>query len=235
MPVLAASTLKPAAEWPVVIVATSAGLAVLLLIALVAAVIAEATFSRLTYEVPSPKWSFDSWALHLTAVGGVLGTALGLGALPETPAQIDKESVVALSLLFGGLVVAAPFICEAVRRPRAPGGGGEAAAGYVGVMLFTCAIVFCGAFGELFTLGLVTWELTGGDAGGVAIEVGLGLLSLLAFYYVGVSAWEAALIEWQPAAAPLAQLHGFAELHEHDLPAEPQQAPTPLRASWSLP
>lgn len=92
-------------------------------------------------------------------------------------------------------------------------------------MLLTCAIVFCGAFGELFTLGLVTWELTGGDAGGVAIEVGFGLLGLLAFYYVGVSAWEAALIEWQPALELTAQAHGAAEPHHE----------APPRASWSLP
>jgi hypothetical protein len=232
---LATAAFEPAADWPVVIVAVSLGLSLLLLLMLVAAVMRKTQGTDwLAERAPSPKWSFDSWATHLTAVGAVLGTVFGAATLPAAPAQIHTESIVALSLLFGALVVVAPFVFEAVRRwPTSPiPSAEEDGTGYVCVLLLACTIVFCGVFGELFTLGLIAWELTGGDTGGVAAEIGLGLLSLLAFYYVAVTAWEAAMIDWKPPAKlrPASSPQDAPEMQ----PALEQPLPEP-RSSWSLP
>jgi hypothetical protein len=217
-----ATTLSRAADWPVVIIAISLGLGVASLAVLIALVIKTTGGSAwLEHRAPSAKWSFESWALHLTGIGGILGTVLGAVALPEAPTQIDKESVVALSLLFGGSVVVAPFLYEAIRRwPKVPVGSTEEGTGFIVVMLISCAIVLFGAFGELFTLGLVGWELTGGNAGGIICEALLGLLSLFAIYYVVVTAYEAATLEWKPSAA------------ESGTPAVRAIA---RRDSWSLP
>jgi hypothetical protein len=217
-----ASTLSRAAEWPVVIIATSLGVGALLLAVLIMLVIKRTRGTAwLGHSAPSAKWSFESWALHLTGIGGILGTVLGAVALPEAPMQIDKESVVALSLLFGGSVVVAPFLYEAIRRwPKVPAQSAEEGTGFIVVMLASCAIVLFGAFGELFTLGLVGWELTDGNTGGILCEILLGLLSLFAFYYVAVTAYEAAMTEWKaPAPAPV-------------IPAAREIA---RRDSWSLP
>ena len=237
MTAIATSALKPAAEWPVVIVASSLGLSALLLAVVVAAVVRKTGGAWLGHPAPSPKWSFESWALHLAAVGGVLGTVLGSITLPEAPAQIDKESVVALSVLFGALVVVAPFISEAIRRwpkPAAPGAE-EAGTGYVAVLLLACAIVFAGAFGELLTLGLVSWELTGGNAGGIATEAGLGMLSVLAFYYVAVTAWEAATIDWTAPADSASQAPRGAAVESLAAPEDAHRLRPPRRSTWSLP
>jgi hypothetical protein len=219
------TTFSPAAEWPVVIIASSFGVGALLLAILIRRVIKKTGGTAwLGDSAPSSaKWGFESWALHLTGIGGILGTVLGAVALPEAPTQIDKESVVALSLLFGGSVVVAPFLYEAITRwPKVPIGNTEQGTGFIVVMLISCAIVLGGAVGELFTLGLVGWELTGGNARGILCEITLGLLSLLACYYVAVTAYEAAMIEWKPPAEATA------------IPPAPA-AEIARRSSWSLP
>jgi hypothetical protein len=231
------STLEPAHDWPAWIVGSSLGLSALLLAILIVTVKCKAGSKWLTEHAPSPKWSFDSWALHLAAVGGVLGTVFGAITFPEEPTQISKESVVALSLLFGALVVVAPFIYEAIRcLPKTPvPSPEEAKTGFVCVLLLACVIVFCGAFGELFTLGVVAWELTGDDLGGIASEIGLGILSGLAFYYVGVSAWEAALSEWPGPDATDEDQAAHKDTVPVMPPADQEQARPSPRASWSLP
>jgi hypothetical protein len=235
--------LRPAADWPMLTVVVALGLAALMAGTLGIAVVRRKGKCWLINPAPSPKWSFESWATHLTAIGAVLGTVLGSASLPESPTQIDKESLVGLSLLFGALVVVAPFIFEAIRRPVAPTSGEGGGSGFVGVLLLSCAITFGAVFGEIFTLGLAAWELTGGDAGGVAIEVGLGLLSILALYYVAVTAWEAAMTDWSSEAQkqtstfgkgalePAAALAGRIGEDEQPVRARAIQP----RASWSLP
>lgn len=244
----AASALRPAADWPLLIVLVALGSTALLFAALASAVAKRAEVKWLTSPAPSPKLSFESWATHLTAVGAVLGTALGTASLPESPTQIDRESLVALSLLFGGLVVVAPFIFEAVRRrpvTPAPAEGAGESSGFVGVLLLACAITFGAVFGELFTLGLAAWELTGGDLGGVLIEVGLGALSALALNYVAITAWEAAMADWKPQAQQQTSTPGAGAPETATAVAERavlegtqevvSRKAVPTRRYWSLP
>jgi hypothetical protein len=73
---------------------------------------------KLTKAAPGPKWDFGtSWATNLTALGATLGTVLAAATLPAIPSQIDKETLVRLNLGFGLLVVAAPFLYHAIRKP----------------------------------------------------------------------------------------------------------------------
>ena len=193
--------LQPSADWPLLIVIIGFGSAALFFGGLATAVARKKGLSWLGKSAPSPKWSFESWATHLTAVGALLGTVLGTASLPETPTQIDKTSLVALSLLFGALVVVAPFVFEAIQRPTQPTSAeSEGGSGFVGVLLLSCAITFGAVIGEIVTLGLASWEITGGGAGGVLIEIGLGVLFVLAVYYVTVTACNAAMTDWQTRA-----------------------------------
>jgi hypothetical protein len=132
----------------------------------------------LVASAPPPKWSVESWATHLTAVGALVGTVLGSASLPEVPRQIDKNSLVALSLLFGALVVVAPFVFQAVQSPRVSANAPEEEGGngYTWVLLVSCWLTLGAVFGQLATLGLATWEIAGGSGGGVAIEIALGAL-----------------------------------------------------------
>jgi hypothetical protein len=239
------AALQPSANWPLAIVATALGFTMLVAAGLMAAVASAKTWHWLKNPAPSPKWSFGSWATHLTAVGALLGTVLGSASLPKTPKQIDKTSLVALSLLFGAVVVIAPFVFEAVRRPAATSPKqGEGGTGFVWVLLLSCALTLGAVIGEITTLGLAAWEITGGGASGVLLEVGLGILGVLALYYVSVTALEAALTDWM-AAAQLVQERPAAGAPTATRAASPRPAggdvgEIPLSVtrppqSWSLP
>ena len=242
--------LQPSASWPSLIVGISLGLALLLtaIIALVAG--AGKGWRRLTEAAPPPQWSFESWATHLTAVGAVLGTVLGSASLPSTPRQIDKTSLVSLSLLFGALVVIAPFVFQAIQRPGSLGSpGNEERSGYTWVLLLSCGLTLGAVLGELATLGLAAWEITGGDKGGKAIELGLGLLTALALYYMLLTAWKAATTDWKDQAeksketseaatermvsdASSAQIAADGRVEGSVVVVQAAKAP---RASWTLP
>jgi hypothetical protein len=81
--------------------------------------------------------------------------------------------------------------------------------------------------GEIVTLGLAAWEITGGGTGGVLIETSLAALVVLALYYVTVTACNAAMTDWkQQAEVRVATASaGIAS----------QPGATLTRASWSLP
>lgn len=242
--------LQPSADWPLLIVIIGSGCAALFFGGLATAVASKKGLSWLGNPAPSPKWSFESWATHLTAVGALLGTVLGTASLPETPTQIDKTSLVALSLLFGALVVVAPFVFEAIQRPTpATSAESEGGSGFVGVLLLSCAITFGAVIGEIVTLGLASWEITGGGDGGVLIEIGLGVLFVLAVYYVTVTACNAAMTDWQarakasapapaagaPELAATLTSRGLGVLGEEALNVTVVPPATQPRSSWSLP
>jgi hypothetical protein len=240
--------LQPSASWPSLIVGVSLGLA--LLLTAVIAVIAGARkgWERLTDAAPPPQWSFESWATHLTTVGAVLGTVLGSASLPSTPRQIDKTSLVSLSVLFGALVVIAPFVFQAIQRPGSWGSSGnDERSGYTWVLLLSCGLTLGAVLGELATLGLATWEITGGDNGGKAIEFGLGLLTAL--YYMLLTAWKAATTDWKSQAekskesSKTAMQQIVSDAASAQIGADGRvegsvvvvQAAEPARASWTLP
>jgi hypothetical protein len=197
--------------------------------------------SWLASPAPPPKWGLESWASHLTAAGGILGTVLGSASLPETPTQIDKSSVTALSLAFAALVVVAPFVFEAVQRPVVKSvseGEEEGGWGFTGVLVLTCAITFGAVVGELFTLGLVSWELTGGEGWVWPIEASLLVLALLGAYYVYVTTRRVAVTDFkaegqEKAKASMTAYAAAPEFGEGGPPPEVLTVPT--RVSWPLP
>jgi hypothetical protein len=193
---------QPSASWPQIFVLGALG-AMLLLIATVAIVMrAKKKAHVLLKKAPGPKWSFDSWATTATAIGAILGTVLGGATLPETPSQIDKESLIALNLLFGGLVVLAPFVFQAIRKPTASAADPDAGLwGYNLSLLFACALTGGAVLGELATLALLGWELTSGGGWGIAVVAALAAVGLLAAYYFAVTSWSLATTDWEALAA----------------------------------
>jgi hypothetical protein len=157
---------------------------------------------RLFAAAPGPKWNFsDSWATTLTTVGAVLGTVLGSATLPEVPREIDKTTLVGLNLLFGALVVAAPFAFQALRNPSVSPADADAGLwGFNITLLMACSLTFGAVLGELATLTLLGWELIDVSswrhiAVGVAVAAGV-----LALYYFVVTAWWLARTDWESLA-----------------------------------
>src|SRR5581483_5122082 len=120
----------------------------------------------LAAPAPGPKWSFaDSWSTNLTTVGAALGTVLGAATFPDTPHQIDKESLVRLNVLFGLLVVAAPFLFHVLRSPRRKAADDDSGLyGWNATLLLASSLTLAAVLGELLTLALLSWELLDGGA-----------------------------------------------------------------------
>lgn len=242
--------LRPSRDWPTTLVIA----AMIAMVALLALIIAFAVFmdkaAYLKKQAPGPKWSFESWATTLTAVGAILGTVVASATYPKEPEQIDKDTLVALTLFFGALVVIAPFVFQALRNPRASAADQEAGLwGYNWALLVSCAVT-CGAvLGELGCLGLLSRELIGDGGWADAALVVVALLALLTIYYFLVTAWSLVSTDWKDLAAKAkvkvgkgekrgvvlgiarpAQAGNEAEAAEVDIVSVPPQVRT-----WSLP
>jgi hypothetical protein len=244
--------LDPSANWAEAIAIGS----LLAMVALAAAIAVRAwrkkQLESLGKKAPGPKWSFSSWATTMTATGAVLGTVLAAATFPESPQEVDKDTLVGLNLLFGALVVVAPFLFQAMRRPGAQPSDQEGGLwGYNWGLLVSCSIT-CGAvLGELGTLALLAWELIGGGTWGAIALVGVGMVFVLAVYYFAVTSWHLATTDWEKLAkdaeekakeevaeAGKAMSLGVAGAEGVRREAAPEVlvAPPPLPpAAWSLP
>lgn len=193
---------QPSAPWPQLFVLGAFAATLLLTAGVALQAAAKSKAHLLLKKAPGPKWGFDSWATTATAVGAILGTVLGGATLPEVPREIDKQSLIALNLLFGGLVVLAPFVFQAIRKPSASAADPDAGLwGYNLSLLFACSLT-CGAvLGEIATLTLLAWELTGGGTWGVTAIIGLAAVAALAVYYFAVTSWSLATTDWEALAA----------------------------------
>jgi hypothetical protein len=188
--------LRPKWDWPSVIFRSAVAVFVTLLMIGVLA-----GRRKLLKPAPGPKWSFSSWATTLTAAGGILGTVLGAATFPEVPRLIDKDTLVRLNLLFGVLVVVGPFVYQALRNPSVRATDQEA--GYTGwnvTLLIACAVVGAATFGELATLGILGWELTGGGAWGETVKWGVIVLEVLAAFYFFTTVVELVTTDWKEEA-----------------------------------
>ncbi len=102
-------------------------------------------------------WDFStSWASNLTVVGALLGTILSAGALPDETA-VSKATYAGLNLLFGVLILVAPLVYTATRRPtyvhRRTAKAAEPQ--YLGVVFFflvASALTLGAVLGELATV-----------------------------------------------------------------------------------
>ncbi len=225
---------QPAADWPLLIVLVSLGVALLVAFVLL---LATNAWSSLGSPAPGPKWSFESWATTLTAAGGVLGTVLGETTFPEFPQEISKATLVNLNVLFVALLVVGPFVFQALRRPRSNAADQEAGLwGWNATLLLACTITFWAVLGELGTLGFLSWELCDGSAVAWFLIAGLAIAAILAVVYFCVTVSQLVKNDWSGAVAAAVAVAAVA-------PAAPTAAavgaaptpvapPTPHR--WSL-
>jgi hypothetical protein len=141
-----------------------------------------------------------SWSTNLTAVGGVLVTVLTLVTYPDVPREIDKDSLTALSLLFGGLVVVAPFVFQGLRRNPPDQEALRSLTGTNLGLALACCITFAAVVGELLALGLLGWELIGGGLGVVLLFAGIFVLGGLAANYTYRGIRDFLLRKWTDEA-----------------------------------
>ena len=106
-----------------------------------------------------PQWDFsESWASNLTVVGAILGTVLSANVLPPKKTVVmAPDGYTALSLLFGILVVLAPFLYTAFRKGR-PRPTGPEYRGRNGAFLVASALTVWATCGQIATVGLVLYE-----------------------------------------------------------------------------
>jgi hypothetical protein len=238
---------QPYAPWTTIIVVGSLVAMGALAFGIALAVrIDKKSWADLGNEAPGPKWSYNSWATTLTAVGAILGTVLGSATLPPVVKEADKDTLIRLNLLCGALVVTAPFVFQAIRNPKRA--AADQAAGLWGFnwsLLLACSITCAAVLGELGTLALLSWVLIGGGTWGWVAVVFIGVLLLLAAYYFVITAWELATTNWDALAkademtatdAARSMVVGIAAAQRgDDLPEIPVAPAAPAHRAWSLP
>jgi hypothetical protein len=133
-----------------------------------------------------------SWASSITVVGALLGTILGAkGVIPTKTHYLVPDAYSALNLIFGIIVVLAPFVYRATSKANDVTTNQATSDtqyhGYVGGFLVATFLTVWGVVGELVTIFLLFGELQ--ESRGV-----LGLLlamfsasSLVIIYYVWTS------------------------------------------------
>jgi hypothetical protein len=129
-----------------------------------------------------------SWASTITVVGALLGTLLSSGFLPKATRLLPTETYAALSILFGFLVVLAPFIYRTASRPMdvttTLGTSETQYQGYVLGFLLATLVTVWAVLGELLTMLLLFDELQQSTGASVLFLVLVVLSILLLGAYV---------------------------------------------------
>lgn len=159
-----AASLPP---WGTVIVAVAAAVAGCLVAARWVLWPDPSTRPDLGQRIGPASWSFgDSWASTLTAFGAILGALLLTMVLPESGRYTTVRTVALLDLIFGFLVVLAPFVYAATGSPvTLPPVSPDTTpvVSYEGralTFLVAAAITLWAALGEIATLVLASAELS---------------------------------------------------------------------------
>jgi hypothetical protein len=190
--------LRPERNWPETLVIGALIATALLVGAIMLLAKVKGQRIYLGKKAPGPKWSFESWATTLTAVGAIVGTVVASAAYPSDPVEISKDSLVAMTLLFGALVVIAPFVFQALRNPRSDAADQEAGLwGYSWALLLACAITCWAVLGELGCLSLLCRELIGSGGWRSAALAAIGALAAMALYYFWVTVSSLAKTDWE--------------------------------------
>lgn len=195
---LQASAQAASPSWATIIIATSAGVALVVVIARWIWWPSDAsTRPGLGQRVGPANWSFaESWASTLTAFGAVLGMILLSQVLPAEGRYVSPRSVALLNLLFGFLVVLAPFVYAATSvRVQASGAPADTppAVSYEGVtatFLLASVITLWAALGEVATIALTAAELSPPGFSFYLFGVVLAAVGALMIFY----AWRS--IRW---------------------------------------
>jgi hypothetical protein len=150
-------------------------------------------------------WDFStSWASNITVVGAVLGTVLSASVLPHETHYISKDGYTILNLLFGIIVVAAPFVFSATRIAKVTPGAVPKFKGLVLGFLAACLFTLWGVLGELATVGLIFREiqLAGSFPSSVVyLLYGLLVIAIVLTYFYAVGT-TGAIIESQGFPKP---------------------------------
>jgi hypothetical protein len=123
----------------------------------------------------------------------VLGTVVASVTFPAFPVEIDKDTLITLTVFFGLLAVVGPFIFECIRHASADQSGLQ---GYNGTLLIAFSVTLAAVLGELGALGLLFWEILSGGALGWVAVVAAGLACILAVIYFGQTAPDAVSTDW---------------------------------------
>lgn len=236
---------QPFADWPAWIVGGSLVAIVVLMLAIRRWARKKDKLNMLGKPAPGPKWSFDSWATTSTALGALLGVVLGSSLLPDVPRQIAKDSLIGLNLVFGGMVVVAPFLFQAIRTSNTSADDQDAGLwGYNWALALACSITGGAVLGELATLALASWEITGSDVWRYVVLLVLAILAVLAGHYFYVTACRLATTDWAALAkrdkdaAATVQRSSYIGPAGPTGEAPPAEAPIDVvvpRRAWSLP
>jgi hypothetical protein len=238
---------QPSESWAtIIVVGALIAMAVLALGVALVVRLRKHSWQDLGKQAPGPKWSYSSWATTLTAVGAILGTVLGSATLPAVARETDKDTLIRLNLLFGALVVTAPFVFQAIRNPKATPADQEAGLwGFNWSLLLACSITCAAVLGELGTLALLAWVLIGGGGWGWVAVAFIGVLFLLAVYYFLITAWALATTDWNALvkkdkktatdAAKSIVVGIAAASRGEQLEEIPVASAPPVQRTWSLP
>lgn len=190
------------------------------------------TRPALGHRLGPTKWMLSSsWASTVTLFGAILDGLLISQVLPfDAGIRLSGRDLILLSLVFGFVVVLAPFVYSATAsRPSVPGGAppdGMPPAGTgmppvpegsVGTFLIATALTMWAAFGQLATLGFAGGELSGDSAVFYVLIVVLAIVALLMVRYSWVS------IRWV-----------LEDQAEHERRMTVAGAPGAARPAWKL-
>lgn len=202
-------------------------------------------YGSLFNRAPGPKWSFDSWSTNLTAAAAGVGTVMTTAALPKHPHPVDENGLVSLSLLFGLLVVAAPFVFQSIRNPKASPEDQDAGFwGFNITLLLACVLTIAAVVGELTALSLLYWEILGGGGWGKVVVGVASAAGLVAVYYFRVTVPPLAGADWHHKRHTARERHSertrlafqaaFAEVPQPENRPVVVVQPVEERTSWNL-
>ncbi len=135
-------------------------------------------------------WKFDSWASNLSAIGALAGATFGAsGSLNNVFPGVSSTTFVVLSIVFGVLIAAAPFLFNTITTAdsaEVPEGQSNTV-GTVGGFMVSGSLTAAAALGEIGTIGLLV--IMGGISGVRLVGVGavLAISALLTMWYLFVT------------------------------------------------
>lgn len=182
------------------------------------------TRPTLNQHVGPANWSFsESWGSTLTTFGSVLGMILLSSVLPDQGRYASARTVALVDLLFGFLVVLAPFVYNAtsVRVPSAAGPDGSEVTyeGTTLTFLISSTITLWAALGQALTTALIAAELAPRGAAFYLFAAVLAAVAVLMASY----AWRSTRWVLEVQAG-----------HEARVLALTADAPRPRRPTWTL-
>lgn len=144
------------------------------------------TRAGLSAELPvddGKKWSFsESWAANVSAVAGLLGTALAAtGFVGDVLEGVSVSSFVGMNLLYGAMALTAPLAYRIFSR-RSVGAGVNEVAGTVRGFLYGATVALTAAIGQLSVLIVMATMSSSGAVGAIGVVVSALLIGALCAY-----------------------------------------------------